>query len=70
MLTKETMENAKNETERFLRAYAALNFRLNSGDITWSDLHNKGCKESAALKRASLDLSKALTELRFIKRNN
>jgi hypothetical protein len=65
MITKETMEDVKIETERFLKAYAALKFRLDSGDVKWIDLHNKGCKESAALKRASLDLSTVLTKLRY-----
>lgn len=68
MITKKTMENVKEETGRFLKAYFTLKLKLDSGDVSWIQLRITGCKESAALKRASLDLSRALTELRHVPR--
>jgi hypothetical protein len=68
MITKETMSNVESEVRRFMRAYSVLENKLGSGDVSWSTLRITGCKESAGLKRASLDLSNALIELRHIPR--
>lgn len=47
------------ETERFIKKAEAYTRRLE--DDSWSVY---GCKESAAMKRTSMDLTRALTELR------
>uniref|UniRef100_A0A6M3L106 Uncharacterized protein n=1 Tax=viral metagenome TaxID=1070528 RepID=A0A6M3L106_9ZZZZ len=68
MITEETMGSVESEVRRFMQAFSALEYRLGTRDVSWNMLHITGCKESAALKRASLDLSRALTELRHVPR--
>jgi len=46
------------EARRFLKACDALNDRLSREEII------SGCKEAAAVRRASMDLSRALADLR------
>jgi len=63
------VKRTKAEAERFLEKVTDLETRimkiekgLEEGSVP--HLFFFGCKETAALKRASLDLSRALTELR------
>lgn len=61
------IEKAGEEAKRFILAYENLKFQtLNNPDyIGYLQLENTvRSKESAALKRASLDLSRALSEMR------
>ncbi len=53
------LSNAVSECERFLKAAKQVGKRLGINKTEVS-----GCKESAACKRSSLDLSRALAELR------
>ena len=52
---------AKNEAKRFLRAVAAFEARARAekADLSWQPT-----KEGGALKRASLDLTRALAAMR------
>lgn len=54
-----TMGDAKDEARRFLRLVSAFEMTLKKGDWPIS-----GSKEVAAIKRCSLDLSRALTVMR------
>ena len=59
-LVRQRVENARNEAERFLnKANDFLNHRDNSG--SW--IYRNG-KSFAAAKRASMDLSNALVDVR------
>ena len=60
MITHETLARVREEIDRYRRADKALQDRLFDDDNA-----RYGCIESAALKRASLDLSRALTQLRM-----
>ncbi len=53
------LSNAVGECERFLKAAKEVGKRLEKNKT-----HVSYCKESAACRRASLDLSRALAELR------
>lgn len=70
------LDHAKKEAERFLQVVHALNLRRKAekakeeeakrtgqdhGDYLYDF---QGCKESAAVRRASLDLTRALADLR------
>lgn len=59
MLTPETLENAKIEATRFLERLGAYQARAKNDSMA-----SYGCPESAALKRASMDLTRALADLR------
>ena len=58
-MTKEAIDDASDLAERFISAYVDYTERLKV-DPAWSS----GCKESAALRRASLDLTRALARMR------
>jgi len=65
----EDVENARIEAARFLKKVAELENKVNRrkrtvGKDGVDGIFFFGCKETAAVKRASLDLSRALTELR------
>jgi hypothetical protein len=45
--------------KRFLSAVAEMELKISNDPYAWS-----GCKESAALRRASLDLTRSLADLR------
>lgn len=60
MRDKQIFEAAK-EAKRFLKAADAYYERRKRGDLTLID---NGCKESGALRRASLDLTRALAAMR------
>ncbi len=60
MITHETLARVREEIDRYRRADKALQDRI----FTDAEARH-GCIESAALKRASLDLSRALTQLRM-----
>ena len=63
------VENARAEAKRFLKRVTELENKVNRrqhtvGNDGVDSIFFFGCKETAAVKRASLDLSRALTELR------
>jgi hypothetical protein len=58
-MIREAIDDANDLAERFVSAYVDYTGRLND-DPTCSF----GCKESAALRRASLDLTRALARMR------
>jgi len=60
MITHGTVARVREEIDRYRRADKALQDRIFNNDKALY-----GCIESAALKRASLDLSRALTQLRM-----
>ena len=64
MITRETLSDVRTEIDRYLKADKALEAKLFTGDMSWKTLSVTGCNESAAVRRARLDLSRALTELR------
>ena len=51
---------AEAEAERFLMRVADLRDRYSPADLH----HIQGCKETGAVRRASLDLTKALAQMR------
>ena len=57
-MTSLALARAMTEARRFLKACDALNDRLSREEII------SGCKEAAAVRRASMDLSRALADLR------
>jgi hypothetical protein len=59
MLTPETLKKAKEEAERFLERLTAYQSKVQND--SWAQY---GCAESGALKRSSMDLTRALAELR------
>ena len=60
-MTKDKMTHAEIEATLFLEAVRRVRVRLDKdSDAIWR------CKEIAAMKRASLDLSRALAELRGV----
>ncbi len=66
MITHETLARVREEIDRYRRADKALQDRMASDNSIRQSLQiGCGCIESAALKRASLDLSRALTQLRM-----
>lgn len=60
-MTEEKLKHAIAEAERFLSAAKALRARRKR-DEWLSDW--QGCRESGACRRASLDLTRALSDLR------
>ena len=54
---------AEEEAERFLRAARAARDRFNVDRWAY-----QGCKETGAVKRASLDLTRALSAMRSVAR--
>jgi hypothetical protein len=54
-MTHEKVKAAKAEAQRFLKAVAAYEKR---GDFAWQN------KESGAVRRASMDLTRSLAEMR------
>lgn len=58
-MNKITLEKAKGEAKRFLVAVAEMEIKLEDDDYAFH-----GCPESSALKRASMDLTRALSKLR------
>ena len=58
-MTEQTLDKAILEAERFLRSTEHLKHKIHN-DISWY----YGCKETGAVKRASLDLTRALADLR------
>lgn len=54
-----TMNRAKAEAKRFLDRVAEMEIQLKDRNLPWY-----GCPESGALRRASLDLTRALANLR------
>ena len=57
-------EKAEEECHRFLRAIDALRRRVNEDEHFARYMGITGGKETAAVKRASLDLTRALAEMR------
>jgi hypothetical protein len=55
----DTLREAVKETERFLRAVKALKTAADGDFGMWF-----GCKESGTVRRASMDLTRALAQLR------
>ena len=65
MVTVKDLENGEEETLRFLRKLHELKTKLATADVNATmDINNLGCRESAAFKRASQDLSCVLIEMR------
>jgi len=58
------IEEAENETRRFLDRVAELRKRYADDEHTQTYFNVVGFKERAAVQRASMDLSRALVELR------
>ena len=66
-MNKKSLELAENEAERFLasiRALRELN-NFNAGEI--GSYHNNNPKEQGAVRRSSMDLTRALANLRSSK---
>ena len=59
MVTLEKLKEARIETKRFLMAIEEAMSKLNKNRI-----YEYGCRETATVKRASMDLSNALVKLR------
>jgi len=55
-----TVQRADEECDRFANAVGDLLRRVKLSKIDWK----KGCRETAAVRRASMDLSRALADLR------
>lgn len=62
MIKDNTLDEAMVEAARFLKAAKALRARRKAADIRW--MHGDQIKEHAACKRASLDLTRKLADLR------
>jgi hypothetical protein len=58
-MNKVTMDRAKEEAKRFLKAISEMEQRFDADENAWF-----GCVESGRLRRSSMDLSRALTDLR------
>ena len=58
------IEETENEARRFLDRVAALRERYAEDEHMQIHFYVTGFKERAAMKRASIDLSRALVELR------
>lgn len=58
-MTYEALNEAINEARRFLKAAEAAKKRI-KGDMYWA----MGCRETGACRRASMDLTRSLAELR------
>jgi hypothetical protein len=56
--------NAKAEAERFLEMVSRLQQRFDDDERLQRFINITGSKETAAVKRASLDLTRTLAELR------
>ena len=63
MLTPKTRDAAVAEARRFIAAAEKLQFRTSDSDKTWHYVSSAG-PVNAAAKRASMDLTRALAELR------
>ncbi len=65
-MTKKTLANAKREAKHFLGRVSALEDRLKKdSDLSAMYTDNLyGCVQSGAVKRASMDLTRALAEMR------
>ena len=59
-MTDETLQAAINETERFLNKAKDCKRAFSESSLAIIT----GCKESAAMKRSSMDLSRTLSDLR------
>ena len=65
-MTKRTLREAKSEAKRFLRKVDSLEKRFIEANGPYES-HTyllTGCAESGAVKRSSMDLTRALAELR------
>ena len=60
-MNRQKIEKAKEKAEQLIAAVDAL-FKRSEGEPGWYLVH--GSKESGALRRASLDLTRALAEMR------
>lgn len=58
------VQRAKHEARRFLDTVYDLEQRINSGNETTNRVMMFGCQETAAVRRASLDLTRALARMR------
>lgn len=58
------IETAEAEAQRFLECVERLRQRLDADKAMANSFYITGCKESGALRRASMDLTRALTEMR------
>ena len=63
-MTTEDIREAKRETVRFLKSVINFESRLRTDKYFQDYWHLTGGKETAALKRASLDLTRALSRMR------
>lgn len=64
-MNEQTVEAAEHEAEEFLLRVSKLKVRIASGDVDWRSLEiGVGCKESAAVRRQSMELSNALVAVR------
>ncbi len=59
-MTEEKLKAAEAEAKRFLAAMKSLKARRTKGDL----YDFQGCRESGAVRRASLDLTRSLADLR------
>lgn len=55
-----TIQRADEECDRFANAVGDLLRKIKTEKIDWK----RGCRETAAVRRASMDLSRALADLR------
>jgi hypothetical protein len=53
------MERAETEARRFLTAVVEMKIKLKDDEMAWF-----GCQESGRLRRSSMDLTRALANLR------
>ena len=62
-MNRKTVIEAANEAQRFIKVADKLLYKYTPED--WTLMSITGCKESAALKRASMDLTRILADLRM-----
>lgn len=64
-MKRQTILMAQDEAKRFLKLIPpAMNHYLREDTREWTDYLVTGNKDTAALKRASMDLTRALAEMR------
>lgn len=64
-MTIQQLQEAKQESERFLNRIKELESRVKKdGWLKWESGYISGCSESGAVRRSSMDLTRTLAKLR------
>lgn len=61
------MLKAKDEAKRFIAAVEAMENRLANDSYARSFAYITGCRESAQVRRSSMDLTRALADMRAVR---